>query len=318
MSQLRRGYVYGLAAYVAWGFFPIYFKLLRPAGPVEILAHRVLWSVVFVAALLTVVRRWRDLTALVRRPRTLAGIATAAAFIGVNWGTYIYGVNSSHVVETSLGYFINPLISVAFGVLLLGERLRPAQVAALAIGTGAVAVLTVDYGRPPYIALVLALSFALYGLTKKRLGVPPAEGLLVESGVLALPALGYLVWLSYAGKATFGHVSVAHTVLVVLSGAVTALPLLAFAGAANRIPMTGLGVLQYAAPILQLFCGVVLYHEPMPAARLVGFALVWIALVVFTWDALRHARRSARVAPVLGPTSAPAATPRAVDTEPVG
>lgn len=298
MSQLRRGYLYALAAYVTWGFFPVYFKLLQPSSPMEILAHRVLWSVAFVAVLLCALRRWRRVTALARQPKTLAGIAVGAAFIGVNWGTYIYGVNSSHVVETSLGYFMNPLISVAFGVLLLGERLRVAQVVALAIGAAAVVVLTVDYGRLPYIALVLALSFASYGLTKKRLGLPPAEGLLVESSVLALPSLGYLAWLSYAGRATFGHVSLAHTVLVVLSGVVTALPLLAFAGAANRIPMTGLGVVQYAAPILQLFCGVVLYHEPMPAAQLAGFALVWVALIVFTWDALRHARRATRAAPV--------------------
>ncbi len=296
MTPLRRGYLFGLGAYGLWGFFPLYWKLLRPASPIEILAHRIVWSVVFVALVLVAVRRWRLVAELTRRPRTLAGIALAAALVGGNWGTYIYGVNTGHVVETSLGYFINPLVTVLLGVGVLRERLRPAQWVALGVGGVAVAVLTVDYGRLPGIALQLAFSFALYGLVKKRLGLPAAEGLLVESAVLTVPALAYLGFLMAQGRSTFGHVSAGHTALLVLAGAVTAVPLLLFAGAANRIPLSALGVLQYTAPILQLACGVLIFHEPMPPARLAGFALVWVALVVFTWDGVRHARRVARTA----------------------
>ncbi|WP_433346527.1 EamA family transporter RarD [Micromonospora sp. CA-111912] len=294
MTPLRLGYLYGLGAYLLWGFFPLYFKLLQPAGPLEILAHRIVWSMVFVTLLLAALRNIGFLRALARRPRALAGIAAAAALIALNWGTYIYLVNSERVVETALGYFINPLVSVLLGVTVLRERLRPTQWLALGIGAAAVGVLTVDYGRLPWLALTLAVSFAAYGLVKKRLGLPAAEGLFVESAVLALPALGYLGWLATAGGLKFGHVSAGHTALLVLAGAATAIPLLFFAGAANRLPLTALGMLQYVAPILQLGCGVLIFHEPMPPARLAGFALVWLALMVFTTDALRHARRSRR------------------------
>ncbi|OKI47171.1 EamA family transporter RarD [Micromonospora sp. CB01531] len=292
MNQTRLGYLFGFGAYLIWGFFPIYLKLLRPAGPMEILAHRIVWSVVFVALLLAALRNIGFLRALARRPRALAGIGTAAALIAVNWGTFIYGVNSDRVVETALGYFINPLVIVLIGVFLLRERLRPAQWVALGVGGLAVAVLTVDYGRLPYLALVLAFSFAGYGLVKKRLALPAAEGLFVESAVLALPALAYLGWLIHRGAATFGHVSAAHTLLLVLAGAATAIPLLLFAGAANRLPLSTLGMLQYVGPILQLGCGVLIYHEPMPPARLAGFALVWLALIIFTTDAYHNARRT--------------------------
>jgi chloramphenicol-sensitive protein RarD len=199
------------------------------------------------------------------------------------------------VVETSLGYFVTPLISVAFGLALFGERLRRAQWLALGLGVLAVVVLTVDYGRLPWIALTLAASFSCYGLVKKRLGLPPTDGLFVESGLLAVPGLGYLGWLAGTGRGTFGHSSGWHTVLLLISGVITAIPLLMFAACANRISMTGLGILQYLAPIIQLFCGVVLLHEPMPPARLAGFALVWLALVIFSWDALRTGRSRPRV-----------------------
>lgn len=304
MTPLRLGYLYGLAAYLMWGFFPLYFKLLRPAGPLEILAHRVIWSVAFVALLLVALRNIGFLRALLRRPRALGGIALAAALIGVNWFTYIYGVNSDRVVETALGYFINPLVVVLLGVVVLRERLRRAQWLALGIGGLAVVVLTVDYGQLPYVALILALSFGGYSLVKKQLGLPAAEGLFVESAVLALPALGYLGWLATTGETMFGRVSTTHTLLLVLAGALTAIPLLLFAGAANRLPLTSLGMLQYVAPILQLGCGVLIFHEPMPPARLAGFALVWLALIVFTADGFRHARRARRQRPV---TVAPAA-----------
>ena len=294
MSEERRGYLYGLIAYVLWGFFPIYFKLLQPSPPFEILAHRIIWSVVFISVLLLVARNWRFLARIARDRRLLIGVIAAGLLIGVNWATYIFGVNSSRVVETALGYFITPLVVVLLGVTVQRERLRAWQWAAVGIGGVAVAVLTVDYGHLPYIALMLAASFGSYSLIKKRLSLPPAEGLFVESAVLAIPALVYLTWLNVTGGAEFGHVSAWHTMLMLLSGVATAVPLLLFAGAANRVPLVGIGIMQYVAPILQLAVGVLIYHEPMPAARLAGFALVWTALIIFTVDGLRNARRTAK------------------------
>ena len=304
MGEERRGYLYGLTAYVLWGFFPIYFKLLAPSPPLEILAHRVIWSVLFISVLLLVMRNWRFLGRIMRDRRLLGGITLAAVLIGVNWATYIYGVNSSRVVETALGYFITPLVVVLLGVTVQRERLRLWQWVALGFGALAVAVLTVDYGHLPYIALVLAASFGSYSLIKKRLALPPAEGLFVESAVLALPALGYLTWLNATGGAEFGHVSAGHTVLMLLSGVATAVPLLLFAAAANRVPLVGLGILQYVAPILQLACGVLLFHEPMPPARLAGFVLVWVALIIFTVDGIRGARQTRSERTAADPTAA--------------
>jgi chloramphenicol-sensitive protein RarD len=206
VNQLRRGYVFGFFAYAMWGFFPLYWKLVKPAGPIEILAHRIVWSALFVTVVLLVIGNWRFLRPLARRPRTLAGIVLAAVLIAINWGMYIYGVNSDHVVETSLGYFINPLVTVLLGVAVLRERLRPTQWTALVVGAVAVAVLTVDYGRLPWIALTLAVTFSLYGLVKKSLALPAAEGLFVESLALTAPALAYLGWLMAQNRSTFGHV----------------------------------------------------------------------------------------------------------------
>ncbi|MDG4821596.1 EamA family transporter RarD [Asanoa sp. WMMD1127] len=293
MTDLRKGYLFGLGAYLLWGFMPVYIKQLKQAGSIEILAHRVVWSVVLVALLLLAMRRTKQVKALLQRPKALAAIAFAATLLAINWWMYIYGVNSDRVVETALGYFINPLVTVVLGVTVLSERLRPLQWVAVGIGAAAVAVLTIDYGRLPYIALTLAVSFGGYGLVKKRLRLGAAEGLLVESGVLAIPCLAYLIWLTSTPDSTFGD-EPHTTVLLVLAGAVTAVPLLFFAGAANRIPLTALGILQYLTPIMQLALGVFLYHEPMPPARLAGFALVWLALIVFTADGLRSARRTAK------------------------
>src|SRR4051794_9205196 len=211
MSDERRGYLYGLIAYALWGFFPIYFKLLKPSPPLEILAHRIIWSVVFISLLLVAMRNWRFLGRLLRDRRRLGGVTLAAIFIAVNWGTYIVGVNSSRVVETALGYFITPLVVVLLGVTVQRERLGAGQWVAVAIGAAAVAVLTADYGHPPYIALLLAASFGSYSLIKKRLSLPPAEGLFVESSVLALPALGYLSWLNATGGGGIRAPSGLHT-----------------------------------------------------------------------------------------------------------
>lgn len=306
MSDERRGYLYGFLAYMLWGFFPLYFRLLEPSPPLEILAHRVIWSVVFISLLLAATRNWRFVRRLVRDRRLLLGVTLAGLLIGVNWATYIIGVNSSRVVETALGYFITPLVVVLLGVTVQRERLRAWQWVAVGVGGIAVAVLTVDYGHLPYIALLLAASFGSYSLIKKRLSLPPAQGLFVESAVLAVPALAYLTYLNVTGGARFGHVSVLHTTLMVMAGVATAVPLLMFAAAANRVPLVGLGILQYVAPILQLACGVLIFHEPMPAARLAGFGLVWIALIIFTVDGIRGARAAAR-RPSPEPVAVPAA-----------
>ncbi|MEV0130474.1 EamA family transporter RarD [Dactylosporangium sp. NPDC050688] len=290
MEPLRRGYLSALSANIMWGVFPLYFRALRPAGAVEVLAHRIVWSLVSVAVLLTVLARWQTLGALFKDPKRLAGICVAAVFIAVNWGVYIFAVDTDRVVEASLGYFINPLFVILLGVLVLRERLRRLQWVALGIGTIAVVVLSVDYGRLPWIALTLAGSFGTYSLIKKRLGLPAGEGLFLESAVLTLPALGYLAWLMQRGEGTFGTVSGWHTVMLAGSGLLTAVPLLLFAEAANRVPLSGLGILQYLTPTLQLLLGVLAFHEPMPPARLAGFVVVWCALAIFTWDAIRHSR----------------------------
>lgn len=292
MTEARRGLLLGIAAYALWGAFPLYWPLLEPSGAVEILAHRIVWSVVVMGVLIALLRRTRALREVLRDRRTTLLLVVAAITITFNWGTYIYGVNSGRVVETSLGYFINPLVTVLMGVLVLGERLRPPQWWALAVGFVAVVVLSVDYGRPPVVALVLAFSFGTYGLAKKSAGVGAFESLTFETAVLAPVALGYLVWLGAAGQAHFTGEGPGHVALLVASGVVTAVPLLCFGAAATRVSMTALGLLQYIAPVLQFLLGITLLGEHMPTGRWIGFALVWLALVVFTVDAIRHRRRS--------------------------
>ncbi len=294
MDERRLGVASGLAAYSLWGLFPLYFPLLEPAGGLEIVAHRVVWSVVFVALLLTAVRRWGHVRAAVADVRTLLVLAGAAVLIAANWLIFVYGVNSGHVVETSLGYFVNPLVSVVLGVVVFGERLRRLQWAAVAIAAVAVVVLTVDYGRPPWIALGLAGTFALYGLMKKMVRVDAAPGLLVETALVTLPAVGVLAFLQADGTGTFGDAGTGHALLLASSGIATAVPLLLFAAAARRIPLSSVGLLQYLTPLMQLSIGVFVYDEPMPPARLAGFVIVWLALAVFTADTLRHARARTR------------------------
>jgi chloramphenicol-sensitive protein RarD len=290
VSQTHRGYLFGVAAYLCWGMFPLYWKLLRPATPVEILAHRIFWTFLTIAVFVTALRGWRRVAGLARQPRQTGILALAAVLIAVNWGGYIVGVTTDRVVETSLGYFILPLVTVLLGVVVLRERLRVVQWVAVGLGGVAVGVLTVDYGHVPYLALLLAGTFAVYGLLKKRLAARPLDGLLIESGVLALPAAGFVVLLAARGDGTLGTVSPGHTALLVLGGAVTAVPLLFFAAAANRVPLSVLGLLQYLNPVLQFGLAVLVYSEPMPPVRLLGFALVWAALAVFTADGLRRRR----------------------------
>jgi chloramphenicol-sensitive protein RarD len=260
------------------------------------MAHRVVWSLVFVLVVLTVRRRWEWLRPLLADRATMARLSLAAVLIAANWALYIWGVNNEHVVETSLGYFVNPVVTVLIGVIVLHERLRRLQWAAVAVGASAVVVLTIDYGRPPWIALGLAGSFATYGLLKKQVGprVGALQSLTVETAVIALPALGFLVALEVRGEGQLGHSGAGHGLLLASAGVVTAVPLIFFAAAARRVPLSVLGLLQYLTPVLQFLLGVLLYDEPMPASRLVGFTLIWAALALLTFDSLRHRRRSAR------------------------
>lgn len=293
MSESRKGYLWAVAAYVCWGLFPLYWRLLRPATPIEVLTHRIIWSTLFFVGVIAIARSWRRLRGIGRR--RLAGIGLASVLVGINWFTYIAGVEAERVVETSLGYFINPLVTVLLGVFVLRERLTIAQWVAIGIGAAAVAVLTVDYGQIPAYALVLAASFGCYGLMKKHLGMPAVEGLAIESGLLVVPAAGYLIFLASQGQSTFGAVSAVHTVLLIGAGVVTGVPLIAFANAANRIPLSAIGLLQYLAPILQLACGVLIFGEPMPPVRLAGFGMVWLALTIFTVDGIRRLRSATRI-----------------------
>lgn len=288
----RAGVLLGLGAYLMWGLFPLYFRLLEAAGAVEIVLHRIVWSLLACAVMLTVVRAWGAVRAVTGRQLLL--LAAAAAVLSVNWGVFVWAVNSGQVVETSLGYFVNPLVSVLLGVALLGERLRRAQWAAVGVAAVAVGVLTYDYGRPPWIAIALAASFGCYGLLKNRVGrgVGALPGLALETAVLAPLAVAGLVWLGVRGQSTFTSEGPALTVLLMLSGVLTALPLLLFAGAARRVPLSTIGLLQYITPVMQLLLGVLVFGEPMPPLRLAGFALVWVALAVFTVDGLRSAGRS--------------------------
>ncbi|MFJ9028310.1 EamA family transporter RarD [Streptomyces sp. NPDC102274] len=288
----RAGLLYGIGAYGMWGLVPLYWPLLEPAGAMEILAHRMVWSLVFVAIGLLVLRRWGWIPELIRQPRKLGLIAVAAITISLNWGFYIWAVNTGRVVEASLGYFINPLVTIAMGVLLLKERLRPAQWTAVFIALAAVLVLAVGYGQPPWISLVLAFSFATYGLVKKKINIGGLESLAAETAVLFLPALGYLVWLGTSGSATFGSEGTGQMALLAATGVVTALPLVCFGAAAIRVPLSTLGLLQYLAPVFQFILGITYFHEAMPPERWAGFSLVWLALAILTWDALRNARRT--------------------------
>ncbi|MEU3688262.1 EamA family transporter RarD [Streptomyces narbonensis] len=291
-NEGRAGLLYGIGAYGMWGLVPLFWPLLKPAGAVEILAHRMVWSLVFVGIALLALRRWGWIPELVRSPRKLALITVAAAVISVNWGLYIWSVNTGRVVEASLGYFINPLVTIALGVLVLKERLRPVQWAAVGVGFAAVLVLAIGYGQPPWISLTLASSFAVYGLVKKKLNLGGLESLAAETAVQFLPALGYLVWLGTQGTLAFGSEGAGHAALLVSTGIVTAVPLVCFGAAAIRVPLSTLGLLQYLAPTFQFLLGVLYFHEAMPPERWAGFSLVWLALTLLTWDALRTARRS--------------------------
>ncbi|MFH8557779.1 EamA family transporter RarD [Streptomyces celluloflavus] len=290
-SDQRAGLAYGFAAYTMWGLLPLYWHLLDAASPSEILAHRMAWSLPVAVVILAVLRRWSWIGPLLRQPRRLALILVCAVVISANWFLYIWAVNSGHVLEASLGYFINPLVSIAFGVLVLRERLRPMQWTAVGVGTLAVIVMTLAYGKVPWISLGLAFSFATYGLVKKGIKLDGIEGFSAETALQVLPALGFLIFLGTRGESAFTSGGTGQALLLAGCGIATALPLICFGASAVRLPLTTIGMMQYLAPTFQFILGLTVFHEAMPAERWAGFALVWLALVVLTWDALRTARR---------------------------
>lgn len=289
-SASSAGLLFGLGAYTSWGLFPAFFPLLKPASAFEVLAHRIVWTLLFMIIVIVAVRRLGDLRTLTRRTWLL--MTAASALISANWLVYIWAVNNGHVVDAALGYFINPMVSVAFGVVFFRERLNRFQMAALAIAAIAVLVLAVGVGTVPYIALALACSFGLYGMVKKVVPVDPRVSVGIEAGLAAPVALGFLVVLQLQGQSQFVNHGPWHVVLLVVCGPLTAIPLLFFAAAAQRLPLVTMGLLQYITPALQMTWGVVVGHEPMPIGRWVGFGLIWLALAVFTTDAIFRTRRS--------------------------
>jgi chloramphenicol-sensitive protein RarD len=295
----RGGLALGTAAYLLWGVFPAFFHLLASTPPVEVLAHRILWTLVLMAVVLAVLRGWGALRSLSSRGWTM--ISAAAALIAVNWGLFIYATGIDRIVEVALGYFIGPLVSVLLGVLVLRERLRPLQWVAVGVAAVAVLVIAVGDGRVPWIGLGLAVSFAVYGLIKKTVPLPATASLTAEGVVLAPVAAVYLVVLALIGTGSFTGHGAGHVALLIATGPVTAVPLLLFGSAARRIPLSTLGTLQYLAPSLQFVLGVAVYGEVMPAERWIGFGLVWAALVVFTVDLVRARPRPADAEVVIAP-----------------
>jgi chloramphenicol-sensitive protein RarD len=290
-AEQRAGTVAGVVAYSLWGVFPLVFHRLRSVGAGEILAHRLVWAFLVVAGLLALRRDWRWFAGVRATPGALPRLTAAAVMIAVNWLVYIWAVTHGHVVEAALGYYVNPLLTVALGVVVLGEHLRRLQVVALVLGAAAVAVLTAAYGRVPWVALVLACSFAAYSFLKKAVPVGARTSLATETLVLLPVALTALVVLQARGDAAFGHGTLGRDLLLLSLGVVTAGPLILFGMAARRIPLSQLGLLQYLTPTLQLVCGVAVLGEALPPTRLAGFVLVWVALAVLAADALGTARR---------------------------
>lgn len=290
----RAGVTAAVVAYSVWGLLPAFWSLLAPAGAAEIVAHRITWTALVMALVLTGLGRWRALRGL--RPRTWLVIAAGGVLITANWAGYIVAVETGQVVEAALGYFISPLVSVLLAVVVLHERLRPAQWAALALGATAVTVLAVENGKPPWLGLMLAVTFGVYGLVKKTVPVDATAALTAEGLVLAVPAVVVAVVLTTTGHATLTGHGAGHVLLLVAAGPATALPLLLYGIAARRIPLTAIGLLMYINPVLQFLWGVFIAREDMPPGRWAGFALVWAALAVFTVDMLRRPARIAAAA----------------------
>lgn len=282
--------IYGLLAYLLWGLFPAFFPLLLPAGPLEILAHRIVWTAVIMAIVVTIRKGWREFRGVDRA--TWIRVITAAIFIALNWLFYVITVNSGHVTEAALGYFINPLVSVLFGVVLFREQLRRLQVLSVLIAVAAVLFLAVLGGQPPILALTLAFTFGIYGAIKKKVNMSAITSLTAETLVLLPIALGYLIWLESSGNGTFFNNGPSHAALLISAGLVTALPLLLFGYAAKAIPLSTVGMLQYITPTMQMLWAVVVVNEHMEQIRWVGFIIIWVAVTLYLWDILSQKRRA--------------------------
>jgi chloramphenicol-sensitive protein RarD len=283
------GLLFGVSAYTLWGLFPIYWPLLKPANPLEIVSHRAVWTLVFCFIILALTKSLKSTLSLLKRPKIVAGLFLGSILISINWIIYIYAANNEHVVEASLGYYINPIVVIATGVIVLKEKMRPLQWLAVGIATLGVAVLTIDYGRLPWIALGLALSWGSYGLVKKQLGLGALEGLSIETLLSSGFYLAYLIWLGNQGEGHFTY-SLTLTLLLIGGGAVTAIPLLLFNGSTNRLPLTLIGLLQYITPTIQFCIGVWYYNEDMSTARWVGFLIIWVALMSLAIDLVKSSR----------------------------
>ena len=289
MSKNKLGLLFGVSAYSLWGAFPLYWPLLEPANSLEIVSHRAVWTLVFCFIVLATTKALKSTLATLKQPKITARLFLTSILISINWLVYIWATNNGHVVEASLGYYINPLIIIGFGVILLKEKMRPLQWVAVTIASIGVLVLTIDYGRLPWIALALAISWGSYGLIKKQLGLGALEGLAIETLISAFFYLGYLVYIGNQGTGQFGH-SWGLTVLLMSAGAVTAIPLLLFNGSTNRLPFTTIGLLQYITPTLQFSVGVWIRHEDMPTARWIGFLIIWVALTTLAFDLVKSSR----------------------------
>jgi chloramphenicol-sensitive protein RarD len=288
------GLLFGVSAYTLWGLFPIYWPLLKPANPLEIVSHRAVWTLVFCFIILALTKTLKSTLSILKRPKIVAGLFLGSILISINWIIYIYAANNEHVVEASLGYYINPIVVIATGVIVLKEKMRPLQWLAVGIATLGVAVLTIDYGRLPWIALGLALSWGSYGLVKKQLGLGALEGLSIETLLSSGFYLAYLIWLGNSGEGHFTY-SLTLTLLLIGGGAVTAIPLLLFNGSTNRLPLTLIGLLQYITPTIQFCIGVWYFHEDMPTARWIGFLVIWVALISLAIDLVKSSKSSRSV-----------------------
>jgi chloramphenicol-sensitive protein RarD len=289
LSKNKLGLLFGVSAYSLWGAFPLYWPLLEPANPLEIVSHRAVWTLVFCFMVLAATKALKTTLVTLKRPTVAVKLFLSSLLISVNWLVYIWATNNEHVVEASLGYYINPLIIIGFGVIFLKEKMRPLQWAAVSIATIGVFVLTFDYGRLPWIALALAFSWGSYGLIKKQLGLGALEGLAIETFISSFFYLAYLIYIGNQGTGQFGH-GWGLTALLISAGAVTAIPLLLFNGSTNRLPFTTIGLLQYITPTLQFSIGVWVLNEDMPTARWIGFLIIWAALVTLAIDLIRSSR----------------------------
>ncbi len=292
---MNKGKWYAFSAYLLWGVLPVYLKSVDSVAPMQILGHRIVWSALLLAIIVSWQKQWKQIGEIVRSARVMVIMLFAACLLSVNWLTYIWGVNSDYVVETSLGYFINPLVSVLLGMLFLKERLRTWQWLPLGLATAGVLYLTWSYGRLPWIALTLAFTFGAYGLIKKTAPVSALHGLMIETMILFIPAFLYLVFIEIQGGGAFGHHGATISFLLFLAGLATTVPLLLFANGARLIPLSTLGILQYVAPSAQFLLGVFLFHEPFDANQFVGFSFIWIALILFTLENLWSKQFVARV-----------------------